>query len=67
MKHTDPGFWQFAIAYILVGSGTLIIVFEILDWAFVGTKLSLVSGLFSIWLGVITLARLKRAIKDRPK
>lgn len=64
MQHTAPGFWLFVLAYLLLGCGSLIILFEIADWAFMGKKLSLFAGLFSIWLGAICLARLKHTYAE---
>ena len=61
MTHTMPQFWQYAVAYILLGSGTFLIVAEVAEWALVEKKLSLVGGLCAIWLGVMALTGLKRA------
>ena len=61
MKHTAPQFWQYAATYILLGSGTFLIVAELAEWAFVGKKLSLVGGLCAIWFGIMALTVLKRS------
>ncbi|NNF42868.1 MAG: hypothetical protein HKN62_07445 [Phycisphaerales bacterium] len=61
MLHTQAGFWKYATAYTLLGCGTLLILGELAEWAFVGKKLSLVGGLIAIWLGVMTMAALKRS------
>ena len=66
MKHTAPHFWQYAAAYILLGSGTLLIVGEVAEWALVGKELSLVGGLIAIWIGVMALAGLKRSRQKGP-
>ncbi len=63
MKHTAPQFWQYAAVYILLGSGTFLIVADVAEWAFAGKTLSLV-GVSVIWFGVIGLTVLKRS---RPK
>ena len=66
MKHTAPQFWYYAAAYILLGSGAVVIVGEMAAWALVGKELSLVGGLCALWLGVMSLAGLKRSKQKAP-
>jgi len=66
MKHTAPQFWQYAAAYILLASGTFLIVSEVAEWALVGKQLSLLVGLSAIWMGVMCLTNLKRLTSKGP-
>ena len=61
MKHTDPGFWKYFWAYLLICSGTVVILMEIVELAwFNDRKVSLSSGLMMIWLGIMALAFFKK-------
>ena len=66
MKHNAPQFWQYAAVYILLGSGTFLIVAELAEWTLVGKKLSLGGGLCAIWIGVMGLTGLKRSKPKEP-
>ena len=55
MKHTEPQFWYYALAYFLLGGGSLAIVLNF----FLGEKPDL-AGLIMIWFGIIVLLRIKR-------
>ena len=61
MKNTEPGFWKYFLAYALICIGTGLIVLNIIGWVFLGEKEPLVIAFFSIWLGVISLAAVKKA------
>jgi membrane associated rhomboid family serine protease len=73
MKHTEPGFWRYFWAYLLICAGTVVILTEIVDWAWFGSKkTSLASGIISIWLGIMLLTILKKPARtnepsDGPK
>ena len=59
MKHTDPWFWNYALAFFMIGAGTLAIALEIFtdrtsDWA----------GLIMIWLGVMALTATTKKRRD---
>ena len=59
MKHTDPLFWNYSLAYFLVGAGSIAIALEVLgggasDW----------TGLIMIWRGVMVLTAAKRKPRD---
>ena len=61
MKHTDPGFWKYFWAYLLICSGTGVILIEIVELAwFNDRKVSLSSGLIAIWLGIMMLSLSKK-------
>ena len=55
MKHTAPQFWHYALAYFLLGGGSLAIVLDL----FLEEKSDL-AGLIMIWFGIIVLLRIKR-------
>ena len=59
MKHTEPQFWYYALAYFLLGGGSLAIILNF----FLGEKPDL-AGLIMIWFGIIVLLRIK---KSKPK
>ena len=61
MKHTEPQFWYYALAYFLLGGGSLAIVLNF----FLGEKSDL-AGLIMIWLGIIVLLRIKRSDPKEP-
>ena len=59
MKHTAPQFWNYALAFVMIGAGTLAIALEFFtdrtsDWA----------GLIMIWLGVMVLTATTRKRLD---
>ena len=68
MKHTSPQFWQYAFAYIAIGSGTLAILATVADWALEEKQWSslifkeplFVAGPPIILIGVMWLTNLKR-------
>lgn len=55
MKHNEPYFWQYALAYLLIGCGTLSIILDVLL-----EEKSKAIGLFIIWSGVLVLTGIKR-------
>ena len=61
MKHTEPQFWYYALAYFLLGGGSLAIVLNF----FLGEKSDL-AGLIMIWFGIIVLLRIKRVEPKEP-
>ena len=56
MKHTEPQFWYYALAYFLLGGGSLAIILNF----FLGEKPDL-AGLIMIWFGIIALLRIKQS------
>ncbi|MFA5794637.1 MAG: hypothetical protein WC980_06175 [Candidatus Brocadiia bacterium] len=69
MKSTEPGFWGYFWAYLLICAGTVVILSEIVEWAWFGTnkKLSLGGGLIAIWLGIMFLSLMKKSKQEPPK
>ena len=65
MKHTDRHFWLYAAAYIMLGSGTILIVADVAQWVLTGRKLSLI-GSISIFIGIMALNNLKRSGPKEP-
>ena len=61
MKHTAPQFWHYALAYFLLGGGSLAIVLDL----FLEEKSDL-AGLIMIWFGIIVLLRIKRVEPKEP-
>ena len=61
MKHTAPQFWHYALAYFLLGGGSLAIVLN----SFLEEKSDL-AGLIMIWFGIIVLLRIKRSGPKEP-
>ena len=61
MKHTAPQFWNYALAYFLLGGGSLAIVLDL----FLEEKSDL-GGLIMIWFGIIVLLRIKRVEPTEP-
>lgn len=59
MKHTQTGFWKYFLAYFLICVGTALIVLNAFGSVYFGKPESLVAAIFSIWLGVISLALAK--------
>ncbi len=55
MKHNAPYFWHYALAYLLIGGGTLTIILDLLL-----EEKSKAIGLFIIWSGVFVLTSIKR-------
>ena len=47
MKNTQPGFWKYFWAYLLICSGTALIVLNIIGRVFLGEKESLAGGLIA--------------------
>ena len=61
MKHTAPQFWNYALAYFLMGGGSLAIVLDLsLE------EKSDLAGLIMIWFGIIVLLRIKRVEPKEP-
>lgn len=67
MKSTDPFFWGFATAWVLLGAGTLLVVSELAEWGFFGKQLSLGGGLLTIWFGVMAIVFLSQARSKQPR
>ena len=61
MKHTAPQFWHYALAYFLLGGGSLAIVLNL----FLEEKSDL-AGLIMIWFGIMVLLRIKRSGPKEP-
>ena len=61
MKHTEPQFWYYALAYFLLGGGSLAIILNF----FLGEKPDL-AGLIMIWFGIMVLLRIKRVGPKEP-
>ena len=55
MKDTEKGCWHYVLSYVLLGSGTLIVLEELLTWAYPENRVSLITGLIAIWFGVMLL------------
>ena len=60
MRHTDKNFWNYAIAYILIGSSLLIIVLQILIFTFAGEKPDHPGAGGGLLMGTWFLSTLKR-------
>lgn len=60
MKHTEPGFWRYFWAYLLICAGILIILTEIVGWVWFGEKTSLSDGIIIIGLGIVMLTLMKK-------
>ncbi|MFN5708548.1 MAG: hypothetical protein ACK49R_02065 [Planctomycetota bacterium] len=61
MKHTEPNFYKYVNAYILLGAGTILLLDEIADWGIMGKRPMLLLSFFAIWMGVVTLINLKKS------
>ena len=61
MKNTQPGFWKYFWAYLLICSGTALIVLNIIGRVFLGEKESLAGGLIAIWMGIFFLIVINKA------
>ncbi len=48
MTHERPGFWQFAGAYILIGTGSVMVALQLLELALLGDKKDMLTGLICI-------------------
>ena len=67
MIHKDPDFVGFVAAYVLLGAGSLLILVEILGFAFADKSVSLSSALIMIWFGVFSLKNLNRKYRAPSK
>lgn len=63
MKHTEPGFWRYFWAYLLICAGMLVILTEIVGWVWFGEKTSLPEGIICIGLGIVVLNILKKSAR----
>jgi hypothetical protein len=61
VKHTEPDFWKYVVASILVGAGSILMIGEIAEWGIMGKRQSLLVALFAIWFGVLTLISIKKS------
>lgn len=61
MKHTEPNFWKYVVAYILFGAGSILLVGETAEWGLMGKRPALLVALFAIWFGVLTIATIKKS------
>ena len=61
MKHTEPQFWHYALAYFMLVGGSLAILLEL----FREEKSNWV-GLIMIWMGVMVLNGIKQAGPKEP-
>jgi hypothetical protein len=61
MKHTDPNFWKYVVAYVLLGAGSILLIGEIAEWGIMGKRPALLVSLVVIWLGVLTLIANKQS------
>jgi hypothetical protein len=61
MKHTEPNFYKYVNAYILLGAGTILLLDEIAEWGIMGKRPMLLLSFFAIWMGVVTLINLKKS------
>ena len=52
--------WQSVVAWIMIGCGTIAILAELAEWAFVGRTISL-AGLIAIWIGIMALMGSRRS------
>lgn len=59
MKHTDPGFWEFVSAYLLLLSGGLLTAINLLECAFTGEEFDEV-GIYAFCAGIGMLPLLRR-------
>jgi hypothetical protein len=64
MKHTEPNFYKYVNAYILLGAGTILLLDEITEWGMMGKRPMLVLSFFAIWMGLVTLSNLERLRKQ---
>jgi len=64
MKHTEPNFYKYVNAYVLLGAGAILLLDEITQWGIMGKRPMLLLSFFAIWMGVVTLFNLKRAAKQ---
>jgi hypothetical protein len=61
MKHTDPNFWKYVVAYVLLGAGSILLIGEIVEWGIMGKRAALMGSLIAIWFGVLTLIATKKS------
>ena len=61
MKHTDPNFWKYVVAYVLLGAGSILLIGEIVEWGIMGKRLALMGSFVAIWFGVLTLIAIKKS------
>lgn len=62
-QHTEPYFWQYACSYILIGSGLLIWLGELIAGTWPGNS---GVGLVGMWMGLWLLATIRnRRLKER--
>lgn len=69
MKHTERGFWMYLAAYLCFFSGVLIMVGELLEWAFGGERPDLAAGSSVLLIAAFILlllenTRLKERIRE---
>jgi hypothetical protein len=64
MKHTEPNFYKYVNAYVLLGAGAILLLDEITQSGIMGKRPMLLLSFFAIWMGVVTLFNLKRAAKQ---
>ncbi|MFH1226908.1 MAG: hypothetical protein V1701_03260 [Planctomycetota bacterium] len=69
MKSTETKWWEEFWTWLMICAGTVIILAEIVDWAWLGNnkKLSLGGGLIVIWLGIMALSLMKKSNQEPPK
>jgi hypothetical protein len=67
MKHTDPNFWKYVVAYVLLGAGSIPLIGEIVEWGIMGKRLALMGSFVAIWLGVLTLIAIKKSKNQSAK
>lgn len=67
MKHTDPNFWKYVVAYVLLGAGSIPLIGEIVEWGIMGKRLASMGSFVAIWLGVLTLIAIKKSKNQSAK
>jgi hypothetical protein len=55
MKHTDPNFWRYALAMVLLCCGGLMIGDGVVRWAVDQSNSSIPAGCITIILGIIVM------------
>jgi len=67
MKQTDPNFWKYVVAYVMLGAGSILLIGEIVEWGIMGKRLALMGSFVAIWFGVLTLIAIKKSKNQSAK
>lgn len=61
IKHTDPNFWRYTLAFVLLCCGGVMIGDGVAKWVMEESNTSILSGCCTIILGIIVLPSKKPA------